>query len=97
MTFTTRLIFIVCVASHISSCRTMFEVRGRCAIGKETDDRVEVLMNRFEDIMIEMKSVDLVNSSEYAVSLQFVDRLKRSGKMNSSEKLTLTDVIETID
>ena len=40
--------------------------------------------------------MDLVNILEYAFSLQFVDRLEKDGKISSSEKLKLREVIETV-
>ena len=54
-------------------------------------------MDRFEGIVTDLRRVDLVTNLENALLLQLVDRLEKSGKINSSEKLSLKDVIETED
>ena len=48
--------------------------------GFKTEDEVEVLMDRFEDRVTHVSRVDLIIKLEYALSLQFVDRLKKSEK-----------------
>ena len=45
--------------------------------------------------MLETKRVDLVNYLEYALSLQFLDRMEKNRKTNIEEKHTLKDQIET--
>jgi len=60
-----------------------------------TEDKIEVLMDRIGDIVTEVSRMDVVTNLEYAMSLQLVDRLEKSGKINSSEKLRVKDVIET--
>ena len=65
--------------------------------GFRTEEKVEVLIDIYEDMVTGVRRVDLVNNLEYALSLQFVDRLEKSGKINSNEKLRLKDVIETGD
>jgi len=66
-------------------------------IGFGTEDKVDVLMEIFEYMVTEVRKVDLVTNLEYALSLQFVDRLEKSGKKNSIEKLRLKDVLKTED
>ena len=62
--------------------------------GFKTDEKVEVLMDRFEDMVMEVDRIELATNLKYALSLQFVDRLEKSGKINTGEKLRLKDVIE---
>ena len=62
--------------------------------GFKTDEKVEVLMDRFEDMVTEVDRIELATNLKYALSLQFVDRLEKSGKINTGEKLRLKDVIE---
>ena len=44
-------------------------------------------MDRFQHMVTEVRKIDLVNTLEYALSLQFVDRLEKNGMINSSKKL----------
>ena len=43
--------------------------------GFKTDEKVEILMDIFEDMVTEVRRRDLVTSLEYALLLQLVDRL----------------------
>ena len=51
--------------------------------GFKTDEKVEVLMDRFEDMVTEVDRIELGTNLKYALSLQFVDRLEKSGKINT--------------
>ena len=52
-----------------------------------TDESIEKLMDKFEVIVTETDKVNLEANLKYALSLQFMDRLEKSKKINSSEKL----------
>ena len=54
-------------------------------LGFRTEVNDEVLMDRFDEMVTEVRRVDLVNNLEYALALQFVDRMEKSGKINSGE------------
>merc|ERR1712030_146547 len=53
----------------------------------KTDDKVDNLIDNFDEMLIEFKNLDLAGRLEYAVSAQFVDRLEEGGKINTTEKL----------
>ena len=47
--------------------------------GFKTDDKVDMLINRFEEIMTELDVLGLLNNRwRYTRSAQFVDRLEES-------------------
>ena len=54
-------------------------------------------MDRFEEMMKETKIMGLVRNLECALSLQFLDRLEKNGKIDSDDKHRLKDTIETKD
>merc|ERR1712148_127139 len=59
---------------------------------------VDSLIDDFEEMLLEMSSLDMTTPRmEYAVSAQFVERLAESGKINSTEKLRLKDILEESD
>ena len=51
-------------------------------------------MDRFKDMVTEVDKIELAANLKYALSLQFVDRLEKSGKINTGEKLRLKDAME---
>ena len=60
----------------------------------KTNDKVDNLIDNFDEMLIEIKTLDLARRLEYAVSAQFVDRLEEGGKINTTEKLRLKDILE---
>ena len=44
--------------------------------GYKMDDRVEILMDKFEDLITEVYRIDLASNLKYALTLQFMDRLE---------------------
>ena len=60
----------------------------------KTDENVDKLIDRFEEMVTETDKLKLATNLRYALSLQFVERLEKDGKINSGEKLRLRDVIE---
>ena len=54
-------------------------------------------MDKFGDMIVEMKKINLANNLDYAMSLQFLERLKKSGKLNAVEKKMLRDILEDAD
>ena len=45
-------------------------------------------------LVTEVDRIELVANLKYALPLQFVDRLEKSGKINTGEKLRLKDAME---
>ena len=48
-------------------------------------------------MVTETKSLRLAERLDYALSLQFIDRLETGGKINSGEKIRLKDLLEDVD
>ena len=65
--------------------------------GFKTDDKVDNLSDNFDEMLIEVETLDLARRLKYALSSQFVDRLEESGKINPTEKLRLKDILEDAD
>ena len=51
-------------------------------------------MDRFEYMVTEVKRVDLVTHLEYALLLQFTDRLEKCGKIFIYKKSELKNMLE---
>ena len=60
----------------------------------KTNDKVDNLIDNFDEMLIEFKNLDMARRMEYALSAQFVDRLEEGGKINITEKLRLKDILE---
>ena len=65
--------------------------------GFKTDDKVDNLIDNFDEMLIEVETLNLAGRLKYALSSQFVDRLEESGKINPTEKLRLKDILEDTD
>ena len=61
----------------------------------KVDGEIESITDRFERMMAETKKVYLATYLEYALTLQFMDRLEKEGKISSDERMRLKDEIET--
>ena len=48
-----------------------------------TDNKVDVLLDDFEEMVTEAESVRLAERLRYALSSQFIERLEEGGKINS--------------
>ena len=65
--------------------------------GFRTDDKVDVLIDRFEEMVTETETVRLAERLRYALSSQFIERLEEGGKINSGERIRLKDILEDVD
>ena len=74
-------------------CEKITEVMKKIS-GFRTDDKVDTLIDNFDEMLMEVKTLDLARRLKYALSSQFVDRLEEGGKINSTEKLRLKDILE---
>ena len=61
------------------------------------NEKVDTLIDNFDEMLIEMENLNLAGRLQYAVSAQFVDRLEENGKINATEKLRLKDILEDQD
>ncbi len=65
--------------------------------GFKSDESVDKMMDRFGDMIVEMKKINLANNLDYAMGLQFLERLEKSGKVNTVENKLLRDILEDAD
>merc|ERR1712177_2478 len=61
----------------------------------KVEGEIESIMDRFERMMTETKKIDLAAKLDFALTLQFIDRLEKEGKISSDERMRLKDEIET--
>merc|ERR1711881_5761 len=61
----------------------------------KVEGEIESITDRFERMMTETKKVDLAAKLDFALTLQFIDRLEKEGKISSVERMRLLDEIET--
>ena len=61
----------------------------------KTDGGIENVTDKFGKLMAEVKKIDLAANLDYAMMLQFMDRLEKNGKISSDERVRLKDEIET--
>ena len=65
--------------------------------GFKMNEKVDTLIDNFDEMLIEMNNLKLADRLQYAVSAQFVDRLEENGKINATEKLRKKDILEDQD
>ena len=61
----------------------------------KTEGGIENTVDRFGKMMAEVRKLDLAANLNFAMTLQFMDRLEKNGKLSSDEKMRLKDEIET--
>ena len=61
----------------------------------KADGGIENITDKFGRMMAEVKKIDLAANLDYAMTLQFMDRLEKNGKISSDERMRLKDEIET--
>ena len=61
----------------------------------KTDGGIESTTDRFGKMMAEVRKLDLAANLNFAMMLQFMDRLEKNGKLSSDERMRLKDEIET--
>lgn len=72
----------------------MWKISGN---GFKSDDKIDVMIDRFEDMVTERKKIKLEENFDYAIALQFQKRLENSGKINAVERVGLREVIEDVE
>ena len=61
----------------------------------KTDGNIEETTDKFGKMVIEANKIDLAANLNFAMTLQFINRLEKAGKLSSDEKMRLKDEIET--
>ena len=77
--------------------KTLEMMRKISGEGFKSDESVDKMMDRFRDMIVEMKRIKLANNLEYAMGLQFLERLEKSGKVNAVERKISRDIMEDAD
>ena len=77
--------------------KTLEMMRKISGEGFKSDESVDKMMDRFGDMIVEMKKIRLAENLEYAMGLQFLERLEKSSKVNTVEKKMLRDILEDAD
>ena len=65
--------------------------------GFKSEEKIEMKIDRFEEMVTEVDRIGLVNNFRYAMSLQFLERLEKCGDINAVERMKLKDVIEDVN
>ena len=65
--------------------------------GFKSDKSVDKMMDRFGDMIVEMKKINLANNLDYAMGLQFLERLEKSGKVKAVENKISRPILEDAD
>ena len=55
------------------------------------DGSVESMLDKFEKLIVEAKKLDLSQNLNYAMKLQFTERMERNRKINSDKRYILKD------
>ena len=63
----------------------------------KSEDKIDVMIDRFEEMITETKKIRLAENLGYAMGLQFLERLEKSGKVNTVENKILRDILEDAD
>lgn len=61
----------------------------------KTEGGIENTADRSGKMMAEVRKLDLAANLNFAMTLQFMDRLEKNGKLSSDEKMRLMNEIET--
>ena len=65
--------------------------------GWKNDDSIEKMVEGFDRMIIDIEKLKMAENLRYAMGLQFLDRLEKSGKVNQMEKMKLKEIIEDED
>ena len=64
--------------------------------GFKSEEKIDVMIDRFEEMVTETKKIKLAENLEYAMAIQFLERLEESGKINI-EKMRWKNIIEDVN
>ena len=77
--------------------KTIEMMRKSSGEGFKSDESVDKMIDRFRDMIVEMKRIRIADILDYAMGLQFLERLEKSGKVNTVERKMLRDILEDTD
>ena len=77
--------------------KTLEMMRKISGEGFKSDESVDKMIDRFGDMIVELKKIKLAENLDYAMRLQFLERLEKSGKVNAVESKILRDIMEDAD
>ena len=77
--------------------KTLEVMRKISGEGFKSDESVDKMMDRFGDMIVEIEKIRLADNLNYAIGLQFLERLEKSVKVNAVEKKMLRDILEDAD
>ena len=60
-------------------------------VNLKTEGGIENITDRFGKMMTEVRKLDLAANLNFAMTLQFMDRLEKNGKLSSDERMRLKD------
>merc|ERR1712105_480060 len=91
-----RVLTVMAEKYSMTVCEKIMEVMKKIS-NFRMDDKVDTLIDNFDEMLVEVQTLDLARKFKYALSSQFVDRLEAGGKINTTEKLRLKDLLEDAD
>ena len=59
----------------------------------KTEENIDILIDKFEEIVTEIEQIKLAENLKYGVSVQFLERLENCEKINTVECMKLREVI----
>ena len=65
--------------------------------GFKSDEKLDMMIDRFEEMITETDKIRLAENLKYAMGLQILERLKNCSRINTVERMRLKDVIEDVN
>ena len=65
--------------------------------GFKSDENIDLIIDIFGDMITETKKIRLAENLDYAMGLQFLERLENSDKINTVQQKILRDILEDVD
>ena len=65
--------------------------------GFKSENKIDVMIDRFEEMITETENIRLAENLRYAMSLQFLERIENCRKIIAVERMKLKDVIEDVN
>ena len=63
----------------------------------KSEEKIDMMIDKFEEMATEIEMIKLVENLRYAISLQFLERLENCGKINAVERMRLKGVTEDVN
>ena len=73
--------------------KTLEVMRKISGEGFKPDESVEKMIDRFGEMMVEIEKIKLADNLNYAMGLQFLERLEKTGKVSNIERKLLRDIL----